>query len=390
MRLPDGARSRALLIGTAAYRHLLPVPAVENNVDSMAKALEHHAGIPRANCESLTDARDLTAVGAAVERAAQEADDLLLVYYSGHGLVDSDGLLHLALPQTSQELLPWSGIPFAFLHKAIQSARAMAKVIILDSCFSGIATEVLADKESVILGQIRISGHVTLTSSPANSPSYAFEGRRHTAFTQAFLDVLESGSPSAGTLLTLDDIFLGLERLARDRDLPRPQKCVTHTADKLALAVNRYRPGADDRGRADPSGIERARIERADVERPLPEAEPAEVPLLEADPAEPAPDLVRAAALISVEEVRDVRFKTVRLTEGYDEDEVDAFLDRVLLALVEPADGPQRLSADEVRNSLFSTTRLREGYDMVEVDSFLDRIEAEFERRQAIAAQEAR
>jgi DivIVA domain-containing protein len=366
MRLPDGARSRALLIGTAAYRHLLPVPAAENNVDSMREALVRHAGIPRGNCESLTDARDLTAVGAAVERAAREADDLLLVYYSGHGLVDSGGLLHLALPQTSQELLPWSGIPFAFLHKAIQSARATAKVIVLDSCFSGIATEVLADKESAILGQIRISGHVTLTSSPANSPSYAFEGRRHTAFTQAFLDVLDGGSPRAGALLTLDDLFLELERLARERDLPRPQKCVTHTADKLALAVNRYRPGAG-------SG-------RAGDERPVPEAEP----------EGPAPDLVRAEALISAQEVRDIRFNTVRLTEGYDEDEVDAFLDRVLLALVEPVDGPQRLSADDVRNSLFTTTRLREGYEMAAVDAFLDRVEAEFERRQAIAAQRMR
>ncbi|NUQ89235.1 MAG: DivIVA domain-containing protein [Glycomyces artemisiae] len=35
---------------------------------------------------------------------------------------------------------------------------------------------------------------------------------------------------------------------------------------------------------------------------------------------------------------------------------------------------------------MFTSTRLREGYEVKEVDAFLDRIEAEFERRQAVAA----
>ncbi|RRS00466.1 caspase, EACC1-associated type [Glycomyces terrestris] len=369
MRLPDGARSRALLLGTAAYDHLAPVPAAVNNVEAMREALVRRTGIPAAHCEALTNANDLTEVGAAVERAAQGAKDLLLVYFSGHGLVDDTGMLHLALPQTSQGLLPWSGVPFAFLHRAIQTARAEAKVIVLDCCFSGIATQVLADAESLILGQIRVSGHVTLTSSPANSPSYAFEGKRHTAFTQAFLDVLKHGSRRAGALLTLDDVFLELERLAVERDLPRPQKCVTHTADKLALAENRYQVA---RG-SGPIDDHASRLgSRPATEEPEP-------------PVVPAPP---DQALISAGAVRDVRFKTVRLTEGYDEDEVDAFLDQVALALLEPAEGPQRLSAEEVRASLFTTTRLREGYDMEEVDSFLDLIESEFERRQAITAPE--
>ncbi|GAA1666089.1 hypothetical protein GCM10009830_09700 [Glycomyces endophyticus] len=358
MRLPDGARSRALLIGTAANRHLDPVPAAGNNVASLRRALALHAGLD--GCETLTDPEDLSVVGAAVERAAAEAEDLLLVYFSGHGLVDDAGMLHLALPQTSRELLPWSGIPFALLHKAVQTSRAEAKVIILDSCFSGIATQVLADRESLILGQIRVSGHVTLTSSPANSVSYAFEDETHTAFTQALLDVFEHGSAAAGGLLTLDDIFLELDRLAVERDLPRPQKCVTHTADKLALAANRHRP-------AEPVG-----------------APPPETVAPQPDPIEPESH-VPAGELISAEEVRDVRFRVVHLVEGYDEDEVDAFLDRVVLALLEPAAGPQRLGADDVRTAEFTTTRMRDGYEMEDVDAFLDRVEAEFERRQAIA-----
>ncbi|GAA2259563.1 hypothetical protein GCM10009853_010700 [Glycomyces scopariae] len=358
MRLPDGAKSRALLIGTAAYDHLPGVPAARNNVDGMREFLLGRTGLDAANCTSLTDPRDLTAVGRAVEEAAREARDLLLVYYSGHGLVGSDGLLHLALPQTSQELLPWSGVPFAFLHRAIQSAPAQTKVIVLDSCFSGIATEVLGGEDG-ILGQLRVSGHFTLTSSPANSPSYAFAGRHFTAFTELLLRVFEEGVAGAGELLTLNDVYRELVRRARELDLPQPQKCGTHTADMLALAANPRRGGAP----AEP-------VPADAVHGPAPGHPPAAAP----------------EALVSADEVRRCAFATVKLTEGYDEDEVDAFLDRVVLALLEPERGAQRLSADDVRTVRFTPTRLREGYDVTEVDAFLDRIEAEFERRQALGA----
>ncbi|MEU5109701.1 MULTISPECIES: hypothetical protein [unclassified Streptomyces] len=51
------------------------------------------------------------AIGAALSRAGREATELLLVYYSGHGLVDDDGMLHLALEHTAGVAvaggLPW-------------------------------------------------------------------------------------------------------------------------------------------------------------------------------------------------------------------------------------------------------------------------------------------
>src|SRR5688500_13034915 len=38
------------------------------------------------------------------------------------------------------------------------------------------------------------------------------------------------------------------------------------------------------------------------------------------------------------------------------------------------------LTPEDVRNKRFTTVRLREGYDMTEVDQFLDEVEAELER----------
>jgi uncharacterized caspase-like protein len=51
----------------------------------------------------VADPKDEVAVGAALTRAVREAEDLLLVYYAGHGLLDDDGLLHFALADTDPE-----------------------------------------------------------------------------------------------------------------------------------------------------------------------------------------------------------------------------------------------------------------------------------------------
>jgi DivIVA domain-containing protein len=100
-------------------------------------------------------------------------------------------------------------------------------------------------------------------------------------------------------------------------------------------------------------------------------------------------------------------FSTTPLRPGYDQEEVDTFLDQVtgeLEQLIREADelrtaleevlrtgtepvisvsAPARASSPtlaDVRNVQFSTTRLRPGYDEREVDTFLDEVEKELDR----------
>ena len=54
---------------------------------------------------------------------------------------------------------------------------------------------------------------------------------------------------------------------------------------------------------------------------------------------------------------------------GYDEDEVDAFLDRAVATLRGTAD--TTLTSDGVREARFTTVMLRPGYAIGEVDEFL-------------------
>jgi len=79
-------------------------------------------------------------------------------------------------------------------------------------------------------------------------------------------------------------------------------------------------------------------------------------------------------------DVLNQKFAATKFREGYDQDEVDDFLDRVVETLKERegvghAAKPVTVSdLDAVR---FQATKWREGYDQQEVDDFLDRVRLE-------------
>jgi DivIVA domain-containing protein len=73
--------------------------------------------------------------------------------------------------------------------------------------------------------------------------------------------------------------------------------------------------------------------------------------------------------------VRNVQFGTTRLGSGYDERDVDEFLDTTMTAL-----RAGRARASEVKKASFRTTRMRIGYRPSDVDAFLTRLASEIER----------
>jgi DivIVA domain-containing protein len=76
--------------------------------------------------------------------------------------------------------------------------------------------------------------------------------------------------------------------------------------------------------------------------------------------------------------VLEARFTVTRFREGYDQDEVTAFLQRAQAALAawERGTGAPGLTGDDVVNQRFTPTKFDNGFDQDEVDAFLDRVVA--------------
>lgn len=85
---------------------------------------------------------------------------------------------------------------------------------------------------------------------------------------------------------------------------------------------------------------------------------------------------------LTPEQVRSVAFAKPPIGQrGYNEDEVDAFLDRVEAALQDPTG--RSLTPEQVRNVAFSKPPLgKRGYNEDEVDAFLDLVEEQMKSRQ--------
>ncbi|MHB6911640.1 hypothetical protein [Streptomyces sp. DB-54] len=81
--------------------------------------------------------KDQASVGAALSQAVRESEALLLVYYCGHGLLAEAGLLHFALTGTDTENVSFSAIHLDLVKRMVGGARAKARVLVLDCCFSG-------------------------------------------------------------------------------------------------------------------------------------------------------------------------------------------------------------------------------------------------------------
>src|SRR5690348_14119881 len=98
--LPDPDASRAVLIGVSEYRTVSSLPAVANNVATLRQLLTDPDlwGLRPEHCTTLVNPGSPGEVLEAVQAAAADATDALLVYFAGHALLSRHSDLYLALP----------------------------------------------------------------------------------------------------------------------------------------------------------------------------------------------------------------------------------------------------------------------------------------------------
>jgi hypothetical protein len=177
--------------------------------------------------------------GNALIGPAEAATDLLLVCYSGHGLLSRSGELYLAIGPIELSKANWTAVPMQAVRETMLDSRTRNKVLILDCCFSGRAIQALADDDSTIYGQTDVTEVCMMTSSSRNSISLSVPGDRHTAFTGELLNMLHNGIPGEPEHVSLGTIRRQLVSALRGKGLPTPQTHGTDTIDLLDLVRNR-------------------------------------------------------------------------------------------------------------------------------------------------------
>ncbi len=165
----------------------------------------------------------------------RKKEELLLLYFSGHGIKDEDGNLFLAARNTRRKTLIASGIDSALVKRLMNRSNSRRQVLVLDCCYSGAFPEQMTAKSARgdPVGSndyFQGKGRVVLTASDAMQ--YAFEGESvkgegvRSLFTHTLVEGLETGKADLNKdgFVDVAELYQYVhDRLTADSPNQRPQ-----------------------------------------------------------------------------------------------------------------------------------------------------------------------
>jgi hypothetical protein len=233
------ARYRALLIGNSTY------PADEHNLQTLHGPVKDIAALNRALIDpgtGLFDDTDVTLLPEATSTRAVRAlgrffatanrDDVLLVYFSGHGKLDQSGRLHLCMQDTDSTDLLSTAVSSSRINEFAEASRARNVVIVLDCCHAGAFRG--ADLGQTVAGP----GRYVLTSCRGTQLANDASVENGTScFTQHLVDglVYAASDQDGDGYVTFSDLYAYVDRRLREDSKQIPQRRVDGDGD-LPLA----------------------------------------------------------------------------------------------------------------------------------------------------------
>src|SRR5258706_6116522 len=143
-------------------------------------------------------------------------DDLLVLYFSGHGVRDELGSLYLAVRNTIRSRLRSTAIKSDYIREAMDQSRSRRQVLILDCCNSGAVAQGTKAATGVSIGTASAFeggyGRIILTAS--DSTQFAWEGDKvigetdNSLFTHFLVKGLEGEADSdSDGRITVDELY---------------------------------------------------------------------------------------------------------------------------------------------------------------------------------------
>ena len=130
----------------------------------------------------------------------RQPDDLLLLFFSGHGIKDESRDLYFATFNTRKdqrgELMKSTAVPASFVRSCLKRCISKRQVVILDCCFSGAFGDLLAkdDGDVDLESLLGAEGGVVLTSSSSLQYSFEQEGSDLSIYTRYLVEGIRTGA----------------------------------------------------------------------------------------------------------------------------------------------------------------------------------------------------
>ena len=171
-------------------------------------------------------------------------DDLLVLYFSGHGVRDELGALYLAVKNTVRTRLRSTAIKSDYIRETMDQSRSKRQVVILDCCNSGAFSQGTKGEVGGVMGlttAFQGYGRFVLTASDATQ--FAWEGNKvigesqNSLFTHFLVKGLEGEADSDGDgSITVDELYdYAYEQISRVTPKQTPTKSSSKQEGEIVL-----------------------------------------------------------------------------------------------------------------------------------------------------------
>ena len=208
----------ALLIGVSEYEPGLDaLPSAVNDVAAMQQVLANPGMGDFADAAVTVlrnPSRQVMEDAIYTLFANRAKNDLVLLYFSGHGVVDDGGEFYFTSRFTRKEqgrLVPPTAVAARSVRDWMEQSRSQHKVIILDSCFSGAFAKGVRAKDSGSVNPEQFlggKGTAILTASTSTQYALTQEGFELSVYTHYLVEGIRTGGADQD-----DDGFIAVEEL---------------------------------------------------------------------------------------------------------------------------------------------------------------------------------
>jgi hypothetical protein len=184
--------------------------------------------------------------------AGRLPEDLVVVYFSCHGVTDARRRLHFAATDTFKSRLAATGVDSVWVNDRMEECRARRQVLILDCCFSGAFARGAKGDEALGLDHLTEPGRGRAVLTASNATEYSFETPTSgqptpdapapgSIFTAALLAGLRDGSADrdGDGFVTVDEAYAyAYQRVRESAAAQTPQRWLSGGEGQLLLARN--------------------------------------------------------------------------------------------------------------------------------------------------------
>ncbi len=190
-------RYYALVIGNNAYTDLSPLKTAVNDATAVAELLQTMYGFTVTLLTNTTRDEIITALDQL--RATLTEQDNLLIYYAGHGMLDTSEERGYWLPVNAKQGSRIQWISNTTITDALKAMAAKHILVVADSCYSGTLVRGIdvvgppsgGERDTYLVRIAQKRSRTVLTSGGLEPVSDSGGGKEHSVFAKAFLTALQ-------------------------------------------------------------------------------------------------------------------------------------------------------------------------------------------------------